>query len=250
MLIHTFYPPVEILTWACLRFLYLSALFKTYTMRKSVNCQAPDVSLPLAAENKDYRPSRNNRKVTCVLPCSEPAPVITGHAEGNQEGTLCGFDKQARSLSKHCSHGLRPRWLCPPTGPAAAPYYLSSLKSDCMSGQLCQNKRADENAVGILTDCRRCQSPPEEKPATFHKQVQTCGPPGAAACRQIWLLGAPGVWLIWRQRACSALLRQSFWLKPHITVIYSVLCTSCRACVKTQPTLMRCFSPSGQKCNH
>lgn len=137
-------------------------------MLKSVNCQAPDVCPPLAAENKDCRPSRNNRKVTCVLPRSEPAPVITGHAEGNQEGTLCGFDKQARSLSKHCSHGLRPRWLCPPTGPGAAPYYLSSLKSDCMSGQLCQNKRrADENVVGILTDCRRCQSPPEEKTCDF-----------------------------------------------------------------------------------
>lgn len=116
----------------------------------------------------------------CVPRWREPAPVITGRTEENQEGTLCGFDKQAQGLSKHCSGGLRPRWLCPPTGPRAAPYYLSSLTSDYMSGQLCQNKRrAGGNVAGILTDCRKRQPPLEEKPATFHKQVPTCGPPGA-----------------------------------------------------------------------
>lgn len=116
----------------------------------------------------------------CVPRWREPAPVITGRAEENQEGTLCGLDKQAQGLSKHCSGGLRPRWLCPPTGPRAAPYYLSSLTSDYMSGQLCQNKRrAGGNVAGILTDRRKYQPPLEEKSATFHKQVATCGPPGA-----------------------------------------------------------------------
>lgn len=116
----------------------------------------------------------------CVPRGREPAPIITGRTEGNQEGTLCGFDKQAQGLSKQCGGGLGPRRLCPPTGPRAAPHYLSSLTSDDVSGQLCQNKRrAGGNVAGTLTDRRECQPPLGEKPATFHKQVPTCGPPGA-----------------------------------------------------------------------
>lgn len=118
----------------------------------------------------------------CTPQSSEPAQVITDQTEENQEGTLCGFDKQAQCLSKHQHHGLWPFWLCP-AGPSG-PCYLSSLKSHSMSGQLRKNKRrADKNVVGIWTDWGKCQSPPEEKPAAFTQQVQTCGAPGSAACR-------------------------------------------------------------------
>lgn len=43
-----------------------------------------------------------------TLSCGKPAQVITEQSEENQEGTLCGFDKQAQRLSKHQRHGLRP----------------------------------------------------------------------------------------------------------------------------------------------
>lgn len=82
----------------------------------------------------------------------EPAPIITGRTEGNQEGTLCGFDKQATGLSKQCSGGLGPRRLCPPTGPRAAPYYLSSLTSDYMSGQLLPKQKESWRECGGDTD--------------------------------------------------------------------------------------------------
>lgn len=72
--------------------------------------------------------------------------MITDWTEENQEGTFCGFDKQAL---------VDLIWLCPSTGPTAPQCYLSSLKSGLFR-QLCKNKRrADENMVGILTDQRR-----------------------------------------------------------------------------------------------
>ncbi|TWW68045.1 hypothetical protein D4764_02G0010860 [Takifugu flavidus] len=79
------------------------------------------------------------------------------------------------------------------------PRIISALTSDYMSGQLCQNKRrAGGNVAGILTDCRKRQPPLGEKPATFHKQVPTCGPPGAGCSaarslrRGIYPGGVPG----------------------------------------------------------
>lgn len=83
--------------------------------------------------------------------------------------------------------------------PPEPPRIISALTSDYMSGQLCQNKRrAGGNVAGILTDCRKRQPPLGEKPATFHKQVPTCGPPGAGCSaarslrRGIYPGGVPG----------------------------------------------------------
>lgn len=102
---------------------------------------------------------------------------------------------------------------------------------------------------------------------TCLRQVQTCGAPGSAACRLLSphraepsraesdlsegsVPGAPA------GPGLDDLLKQSFRLKAHIIIIYSVLCTSCRHVSLLQRakiksfTLMRSFSPSGQEYNH
>lgn len=74
--------------------------------------------------------------------CIQPARVITDSTEENQEGTLCGPDKQAACHTKQPTGGPWACRLCPSTGPRAPRRYLSSLKSGYVFGQH-WNKRAD-----------------------------------------------------------------------------------------------------------
>lgn len=126
-----------------------------------------------------------------------------------------------------------PFWLCPPSGPSGS-FYLCSLKSDCMSGQIWPKQKKSWRE-GWWGDTDRLSL------ASVTSRGETCdfNPTGAdlwssgVCCLQAAL--ASTEWFIWRHRAWSTarlgwddLRKQSFWLKAHIIIIYSVLWTSCR----------------------
>lgn len=134
-----------------------------------------------------------------ILQCSQPATVITDWTEENQEGTLCGPDKQAACLRKQCTHvDFSPR-LCPSPGPRTPQCYLSSLKSGCVFGQPCQNKRRSVTSkVESLAECSKCQSTSEEKTVHLHKQEQAREAPGLLSAASSGPRGVLTTWLLWR----------------------------------------------------
>lgn len=152
----------------------------------------------------------------CTLQCREPAQVITDQTEENQEGTLCGFDKQNSASVDFGRSGSALR-----QGPLAR--IISALWNLTCPGSFAATKEEPMSMWWQILRARRKRQPP---PELQRRNLQQTG-------ADLW-----SSWARCRQAALAApSLRRVIHLKApcqnnpdlkHVIVIYSVLCTSCR----------------------
>lgn len=163
---------------------------------------------------RSFRLSGNNRKLTThgkhwecwemlILQSSQPATVITGWTEENQEGTHWGPDKQAACLRKQCSHVD----FSPPALPFTRPQSPRSIISALWNLATCSGSSAKtkEELSREKVESGKRHSALEEKTCKFTQTPTGLGSEagGCPAHEVCSTHGSYGEWFIWIQHGVT-----------------------------------------------